>query len=54
MRCNNEQAFSMADIQNYNNGDLPSNGHITYQDTNGLKDNDIHLQQQDSFCTSAK
>jgi hypothetical protein len=35
----------MADIQNYNDSDLPSND-ITHQDTNGL---DIYPQQDDDF-----
>jgi hypothetical protein len=39
------QTTSMADIQNYNDSDLPSND-ITHQDTNGL---DIYSQQDDDF-----
>ncbi|PKK75915.1 hypothetical protein RhiirC2_773082 [Rhizophagus irregularis] len=40
------QTVSMEDIQNYNDGYFPSNDH-THQDTNGLKDNVIHTQQDD-------
>jgi hypothetical protein len=39
------QTASMADIQNYNDSDLPNND-ITHQDTNGL---DIYPQQDDDF-----
>ncbi|CAB4389202.1 unnamed protein product [Rhizophagus irregularis] len=41
-----QKLFNQMHYINYNDGDFPSNDH-THQDTNGLKENVIHSQQDD-------